>query len=223
MYYLLFKNFLMNSKQLLANIVKLQDNFNKGKTINVLFTDIQAKFVPKIFKYQGLLKTCQNMAEASKILNLNQIVSVQKKEVFGDVVQEINDHLYSEGNDLNKLQYFEKHTFSMFDDKSLAIQDPEATYIILGIEAHVCVYQTCLFLSQKGKNVIALSDGISSMNVGDRNIALKNLMSMGVYVTTSQSLLFLLLQDANHPKFKQLLPIFKRMSQGNELNDIARF
>jgi hypothetical protein len=47
---------------------------------------------------------------------------------------------------------------------------------------------------------------------------------MGAYVTTSQSFLFLLLQDAKNPLFKSLLPIFKNYAaRESNLLDEAKF
>jgi hypothetical protein len=200
-----------------SHLIKLRNNFIKSKGINILFCDIQKKFKP-IF-YEDLIHTAELMAEASKILKFNQIVTEHKKEVFGETVPEILKHTDNKGN--NKSILLQKTRFPMLDNKLIDEYEKDDIFILLGVETHICILQTTLALLNKGRDVIILADGVSSASMGDRNVALKNLYNLGAYITTSQSLLFFLLGDDLHPKFKSLLPIFKKMSaRQNNLNSL---
>ena len=77
-------------------------------------------------------------------------------------------------------------------------------YILVGIEAHVCVQQTCLDLLEQDKSVHILADGISSQSSYDRLIAIERMKTSGAYITTAQSLCFMLMQSADHPHFKTI-------------------
>jgi hypothetical protein len=59
-----------------------------------------------------------------------------------------------------------------------------------------------LDLLDAGKRVYLPIDGVSSQRPGDREAALRQMQAHGATLTTTESLLFLLLQDAAHPKFK---------------------
>ncbi len=196
-----------NSKHLLSTISKLQENFINKKPINVLFCDFQDYYIKKIYKYNEIITAAEEIAEASKILGLNQIVTEHEKRVFGPTIQEIKNHFYE------KTDLFEKTRFAMIDDEYIKNQDEDAVYVLLGIEAHICVTQTALNILKNNRPLILLADGISSTNPGDRELALKNLQAMGAYVTTTQSFLYLLLRDGKHPFFKSLLHIFKSNSK----------
>ncbi|RMZ74805.1 hypothetical protein DV737_g5728, partial [Chaetothyriales sp. CBS 132003] len=74
--------------------------------------------------------------------------------------------------------------------------------ILVGIETHICVTQTALDLLRMGHKVYVLVDGVSSCNSGERGVALERLRKEGVVVTTSESILFELLGDANDPAFR---------------------
>ena len=207
-----------NSNSLLQKVLKFQKNFQTGKPIHILFCDIQDKYLPKIYNYKDIISTSEDIAEASKLLNLNQIITEHKKEIFGETIGEIKKHYYE------KTQVLSKTRFSMVDEEMLKSHDKDSVYVLLGIEAHVCVTQTALSILDYGRELIILSDGVSSVNRGDRNVALRNLSNLGAYVTTSQSFLFLLLKDAKHPSFKFLLPILKRFSEReNKLLNEAKF
>ena len=81
--------------------------------------------------------------------------------------------------------------------------------MLFGIEAHVCVQQTTLDLLERGYNVHLVLDGVSSIREHDRNVAIKRLSEAGAVTTTSESLIFELMRDAKHPKFKEVLEVIK--------------
>jgi len=68
------------------------------------------------------------------------------------------------------------------------------SFVLFGIEAHVCVQQTCLDLLERGNDVHLIADGISSQQKYDRDIALDRMVNSGAYITTAQSLAFMLMQ-----------------------------
>ena len=81
--------------------------------------------------------------------------------------------------------------------------------VIFGIETHVCVQQTSLELLEHGYDVHLVVDGVSSQRPHDREVAIQRIAQSGAFLTTSESILFELMNDAKHPKFKDLLPLFK--------------
>jgi hypothetical protein len=104
----------------------------------------------------------------------------------------------------------EKMKFSMMTERVQAdmarMAHPASveSAVLFGIEAHVCIQQTALELLGAGKRVFLPIDGVSSQRRGDREVALRLLESAGATLTTSESLLFMLLGTAEHPKFKDV-------------------
>ncbi len=92
--------------------------------------------------------------------------------------------------------------------------------VLFGIEAHVCVQQTCLDLLEEGKNVHVVVDCVSSQQPYDREIALQRMASAGAYLTTAQSLAFMLMQSAEHENFKAVSKLtVEHMKLPNQFND----
>jgi nicotinamidase-related amidase len=88
--------------------------------------------------------------------------------------------------------------------------------ILCGIEAHVCVLQTCMDLLDKGYKVHLVVDGISSQRAFDRQVALQRMEQEGAKLTTSESVIFQMAGSADHPHFKAISSIAKSMAkEGN--------
>ncbi len=97
------------------------------------------------------------------------------------------------------LKIFEKKKFSMMTDEvtdyycNTDLMKGRENVVLFGIEAHVCVQQTCLDLIEMGKDVHVVVDCVSSQQGYDREIALKRMENAGALLTTAQSLAFMLM------------------------------
>lgn len=81
--------------------------------------------------------------------------------------------------------------------------------LMLGIETHVCVFQTTLDLIEKGYEVHVLCDGVSSQRLEDRGVALRRMAQSGAFLTTSEMVLFQMMKDTAHPAFKTISGLAK--------------
>ena len=100
---------------------------------------------------------------------------------------------------------------------------PPTSYVLFGIEAHVCVQQTCLDLLSAGHDVHVVVDGVSSISPLDRECALERMRQSGAFLTTAQSVAFMLMKDAGHPNFKEVSKMLIEHGKGqNDFHDGAR-
>ena len=76
----------------------------------------------------------------------------------------------------------------------------------------MCILQTALNLLKNGYSVHLVADACSSRSLTDRIFALERLRQMGCVVTTHESVIFQLLGDKNHEKFKEIQAIVKEKS-----------
>jgi len=74
--------------------------------------------------------------------------------------------------------------------------------ILLGMEAHICVYQTAVDLLQQGYAVFVVIDGVCSRQRENYEVALLRLRQAGVVTCDTESVIFEWLRDAQHPDFK---------------------
>lgn len=81
--------------------------------------------------------------------------------------------------------------------------------ILIGIEAHICVLQTCYDLVTKGKNVYVPADAVGSRFRTDWEFGLKAMERMSANILTTEILIFKLLERAGTDDFKFMLPYLK--------------
>lgn len=104
--------------------------------------------------------------------------------------------------------------YANWHDSSAPI-DPDGIdrVIIVGIESHVCVFQTALEAVQRAKGdaprPIVIADGVSSCNAQEVPLALDRMRHAGIEVGTSESVLFQLMGDASHPRFREFSKLIK--------------
>lgn len=173
--------------------------------------DIQGKFRKLIYGFESVVCTAQKMIEASKLLNLPLVVTEQSPSKLESTVPEL---------DISSASLFHTKTkFSMMTPEVVKfVQEKQVNSIILfGIESHVCISQTALDCIELGLIPWIVADGVSSMNRGEVKIALERLSKAGAIVSTSDSIIFELLKNAEHAKFREISNLIKISSDNTKL------
>lgn len=125
-----------------------------------LLCDIQTRFRPLTWKGETVINTARYMTSVAKALNIPVVITQQYTKVFGDTVSDC----FADPEDIKKYPVVEKKQFSMcVDEVNKELKELNKPSVVLfGIEAHVCVQQTCLDLMEQGKEVHLILDGTSS-------------------------------------------------------------
>ena len=193
----------------------------KPETSLLMICDIQTKFRPLVWRGETVVRTAQYMTSVAKALNIPMVATQQYTKVFGPTVPEV----FATPDDLEQCPMFEKRSFSMMTDEVKAHVEPlqRTSFLLIGIEAHVCLQQTCLDLLEQGKEVHVIVDGVSSQQPIDREIALQRMVQAGAYLTTAQSAAFMLMKTADHENFKTVSKLtVEHMKLVNEFNEALK-
>ncbi|OJD34498.1 isochorismatase domain-containing protein [Diplodia corticola] len=172
--------------------------------------DLQEKFRPAIWEFSKVVQTTQKMLRASQIMKFPVLATTQNRARLGETCSELG--LDAPGGIQTKV-HADKTLFSMLTPEVRAALTQKHECIIVGIESHICVTQTALELLRDGHKVYVLADGVSSCNKEEIPIALARLRHEGVVVTSSESLLFELINDAAIPEFKEMARLVKETKE----------
>ncbi|XP_064388542.1 isochorismatase domain-containing protein 2-like [Halichondria panicea] len=174
-----------------------------ANTTYFFLCDMQEKFRPTIKYYPEIITVASKMVQAANILDIPVICTEQYPKALGNTVAEI---------DVSKATVFAKTFFSMITPdvvKCIEEQSDRKSVVLFGIETQVCVQQTALDLLGRGYDVHVIADGVSSRTQVDRIFAIERLRAAGAFISTSESVIFELLGDSKHPKFKEVQPLIK--------------
>jgi len=141
------------------------------------------------------------LASSSALLDVPVISTEQYPRGLGPTLEEVTAVLPS------STQCFEKTAFSCAGAEgfqSALDQLHRRQIVIVGMEAHVCVLQTAIDLSEAGLEVFVVEDAICSRRLENYQNSLERLRQCGVSIVSAESVVFEWLGDATHEHFKSI-------------------
>lgn len=81
--------------------------------------------------------------------------------------------------------------------------------LVIGMETHVCVYQTVRSLLEAKYNVFVIKDCVASRTEDNYENALDMMKDMGAVITNTETVLFDILKKAGTPEFKLISKLIK--------------
>lgn len=170
----------------------------------LLVVDIQEKLLPAIESGEACLAASRKLIGAARVLGIPTLVTEQYPAGLGRTVPAIADAL-------GDFQAFDKMCFTACVEsvRNRLRELGREQVLVCGIEAHVCVQQTVLDLLREGFSVCLCADAVGSRRALDREIAVQRMRQAGAVVTTAESAIFEMLQEAGTDRFKQVLRIIK--------------
>ena len=167
----------------------------------LLIVDIQERLLPALHEHQAFLAACRQFITGANLLGVPHIITEQYPKGLGATVPDIA-LLTPNAPKFSKTQ-FSAYTAEVA--AALHSRQPEKQNIILiGCETHICVLQTVLDLRQQGYNVFIPQECATSRTAANKANGLQQIQAAGGIVSNIESLLFMLLKDAQHPQFKAI-------------------
>lgn len=177
----------------------------KKETTALLIIDVQERILPVIRNYETVLENTVKLIKGFKAMQLPIYFTEQYPKGLGPTSKIILDELQG-------YSVIQKMSFSCFGADNLLEEFHKkklSQIVVTGIESHVCVQQTVLDLITNEYQVNLAADAVSSRKEIDYNIALDRMRTLGAEVTTTESILFELLEVCGTPIFKEVSKIVK--------------
>ena len=189
----------------------------------LVLVDYQARLMPVIHGAQEVLANAQRLAQAARLLQVPVFATEQNPQRLGE-----------NPPDLRALcdRVLAKMHFSAVADGLVPLLRPPAraasgnarslpkhlqkpapasrqSLVVAGCEAHVCLLQTALDLLDEEFEVWVVTDACSSRTERNRDAAFDRLAAAGAELVTTEMVMFEWLRSADHPAFREVLPLIK--------------
>ena len=165
----------------------------------LLIVDIQERLLPALHEHQAFLAACRQFITGANLLGVPHIITEQYPKGLGATVPDIA-LLTPDAPKFSKTQ-FSAYTAEVA--AALQSRQPE-NIVLIGCETHICMLQTVLDLRQQGYNVFIPQECATSRTAANKANGLQQIQVAGGIVSNIESLLFMLLKDAQHPQFKAI-------------------
>ena len=147
-----------------------------------------------------LEKNAAILLEAAAALGVPVVVSEQYPKGLGPTVPSIAAKLASRG-----IVPMAKMCFDACSELAIsrALTETGArNVVVLGMETHVCVFQTARELVKRGYATYVVADAVASRTEENRRLGLSLCERAGAVVTATETVAFDLLERAGTPEFK---------------------
>lgn len=172
----------------------------------LLVIDIQDKLAEVMDRKKEVIKNANILINAFQLFEIPIIVTEQYPEGLGKTTKVISDQFNE------KVKVFDKITFSGYRDniKNEIDKLNKKKVIIVGMETHICVYQTAMELFNSGYQVYIVKDGCCSRTEENRQNGFELMEKLGrVILTNTETVVYEIMEKAGTDEFKKILELIK--------------
>jgi len=172
---------------------------------SLVVVDLQEQILPAIFEKERVLQNILRLVHGARILQVPVLATEQYRKGLGPTVPEVAAAIPA-------FAPLQKLVFSACGAPGFipALRRKKVPDVILcGIEAHVCVTQTCLDLLDKGFRVFVAADAVASRTPENYRAGLDRMSAAGAAIVSTEMVLFELLGQAGTAAFRQILALVK--------------
>lgn len=170
----------------------------------LLVVDVQERLMPVIYENEKVFANVNKLLRGTQILNLETIITEQYPKGLGNTCKEVQ--LPENPNIIEKVCFSCMLSEPVNEQLKLTnVKD----LIICGVESHICVLKTTLDALKAGYTVHVVVDAVSSRTEENKQIAIDRMRQSGAFITSTESILFMLLDQAGTEDFKAISKLIK--------------
>ncbi len=171
----------------------------------LIMVDVQGKLARLVHESDTVIAQCEKLVQGARVLDLPILWLEQNPEKLGATVDSLR--LLLPGR-----KPIIKYTFdACAEPRFLQVvrETGRQSWLISGIEVHICVYQTAQHLKLLNYDVHLVCDCISSRDPANIELAKRKLSQSGVAMTGLEMCLYELVQDCRASEFKDILRLIR--------------
>ena len=178
----------------------------------VVGIDFQGRLMELVYRHEELVGSVSRLYEIAGLFAVPIVMTEQYPKGLGPTAPALTEVLERVASSVETV---EKGSFSCCGEPSFlraldAARPPGDRQIVLsGIEAHICVVQTCLELCANGEQVYVAAECVTGRGQEARADSLARMAAAGAQVVSSESIAFEWARSKDHPQFKAVSGVLK--------------
>jgi len=174
----------------------------------LLIADMQERLFPNMDAdhREEVVRNVKILATTARRLGLPTLVTEQCPEALGHTLPELHEALGAPVSAIAKVAF----SCGAVEAVQAGLrQSATRTVVLGGIEAHVCVLMSALDLMAQGYAVHVAADAVTSRTQANWRLAMAQLRQAGAVVTTTETILFQLLDRGEGDEYRELAKLIR--------------
>lgn len=188
---------------------KIENSILEKTDVILLVVDIQDRLSKAIFNEAQMKLNSKRLVQLANIFNIPIVITEQNPTRLGETSPEI----LQEAQKNSSLTVVAKNAFDAFLESEKLANTLEklnrSQVIVVGMETHICVFQTSRALSLAGFSVTVANDATGSRTVENHKTGLHLIHDCNCVIGSCESILFDVLKTADDPNFKEVQSLIK--------------
>lgn len=168
--------------------------------------DPQVSLMKEIHEQSRVTRVIQLMIDCARVLQIPTVASTQYMKGLGPYVEPLEETVKKYHIPRSDKVEFSAYRNRETQDMVEAAAGRVSTVILVGVETHICIYQTAASILERGMTPWIVADGVSSRSFENHKLGLKRMRQMGAIVGPAEMIIYELLGKAGTATFKEILP-----------------
>jgi len=167
--------------------------------------DIQGKLATLMHEKETFYKNAEKMIKGCQVLEVPVLWTEQVPEKLGETIPQIKN-LFGSEKPMTKIDFSCSGAEGFLDRLR---ESKRHQVMVIGMETHICVYQTVVDLLKEGYEVYLIADAVSSRFEVNKQIGIEACIMEGAKISCVEMALFEMMRKAGGDKFRQVSKIVK--------------
>jgi nicotinamidase-related amidase len=173
----------------------------------LLLVDLQKTLLDACFEKDPVTRNAAALIDLAGVFEIPILASVHNPEKLGGFLPELLERI-------PQPSFYSKLEFSCFENEKIfrALQETGCrTVLLAGLETHVCIFQTAAHALRLGYRVHVVADAVTSRRKVDKEVGLGRLERAGAVISSTEMVIFEMVNRAGTPEFRAVLPLLKKL------------
>jgi len=177
----------------------------KKEDTGLVLVDAQEKLMKVMRDPERVIDRMRKLLHLARVYELPVILTEQYPKWLGPTLPPIQECL--PGYDPIEKLDFDCCRVDLFNTRleAAALKN----IILMGVETHICIFQTCVSLLKKGCTVHIPHHAVDSRTEDNWQVGLSLMRAAGAVITSAETIIFQMMERAGSAEFKEMMKVVK--------------